>query len=76
MLTTPAPTTDRLLTVRQVAGLLGVSTRLIFKLRAAGKLPRDLRVGHAVRFAEQDIRAWIAAGCPRREDFERAVAGV
>lgn len=53
-----------LVTARDVAAMLGVSTATVWRLRSAGKLPPPLKVGGAVRWRKADIEAWVRAGCP------------
>lgn len=48
-----------LLTVRVVAGRLGVSTATVYKLVAQGDLPH-LRVSNAIRVAPTDLDSYIA----------------
>jgi excisionase family DNA binding protein len=48
-----------LLTVRVVAGRLGVSTATIYKLVAEGDLPH-VRVSNAIRVAPADLDAFVA----------------
>lgn len=58
---------------------LGVSVRHIRRLNAAGKLPRPVRLGRLVRWAADEIRDWLAAGCPDRQSWQaakNATAGV
>jgi len=54
----------QLLRDEQVAKLLGVSRRQIWKLLSAGVMPEPVRVGGSVRWREADIVNWIQAGCP------------
>lgn len=54
----------RLLTVDDVAAMLGVSGRHIYRLADAGKMPRPVKLGGAVRWDRLAIADWIAAGCP------------
>ncbi len=49
------------LTVREVAGLLKVSTATVYRLVAEGRL-RHVRVSNAIRVPAQEIQA-IVAGC-------------
>jgi prophage regulatory protein len=60
----------RLLDVRQVAELLGVSSRQVYRLTDGGALPRPLRLGGSVRWDRDAIDRWIAAGCPRSGEQE------
>lgn len=51
---------EPLLSIVEVAKLLGVSKRLIERDRAAGKFPRqDLTIGKLPRWKPETIRAWI-----------------
>lgn len=54
---------EGLLTARQVASILNVSTRTLWRLKSAGKLPGAVRVGGSVRWRKNDLREWIAGGC-------------
>jgi excisionase family DNA binding protein len=49
-----------LLTVRQVAELLGICERTAFELTRTGRLPA-VRIGRAVRYAPADVAAFIEA---------------
>lgn len=50
--------TDRLLTAPEVARILHVSRTLIYWLIGRGDLP-TVRIGHALRFRSEDVRAYI-----------------
>ena len=53
-----------LLDVRQVAALLTCSTRHVYRLTDAGRMPRPVNLGRLVRWRRAEIEAWIAEGCP------------
>lgn len=53
-----------LATPKQVAELLQVSTRTLWRMRSAGSLPTPVRLGAAVRWRRDEIEAWIQQGCP------------
>jgi excisionase family DNA binding protein len=53
-----------LLTVGDVAELLGCSTRNVYRLADSGRMPRPLRIGGMVRWPRATIEAWIADNCP------------
>ncbi|MFN7878277.1 MAG: helix-turn-helix transcriptional regulator [Pirellula sp.] len=53
-----------MLKVDDVATLLAISTRQVFRLSDSGKMPRPLKLGGAVRWRRGDVEAWIAKGCP------------
>jgi predicted DNA-binding transcriptional regulator AlpA len=50
---------------------LGLSDRTVRRLDAAGKIPRALRVGGSKRWRLDEIRDWLAAGCPDRARWEQ-----
>jgi excisionase family DNA binding protein len=50
---------DRLLSVDEVALLLGVPVATIYAWRYRGTGPRGLRVGRHLRYRRCDINAWI-----------------
>jgi excisionase family DNA binding protein len=49
---------ERLLTVREVAAVLGVATSTVYQLCAAGKL-RHCRVSNAIRCAPTDVAVFV-----------------
>ena len=53
-----------LLTIRQIAGILGCSTRHVQRLADGGKMPRPIRLGTLLRWPRQVIEDWVAASCP------------
>ena len=59
-----APDVSALLDVGQVAALLRCSSRHVFRLSDAGKMPPPVRLGAAVRWPRQAVLGWIAGGCP------------
>jgi excisionase family DNA binding protein len=50
--------------VQEVARMCSCSTRHIWRLADAGKMPAPIRLGALVRWNRQVIEQWIAAGCP------------
>jgi excisionase family DNA binding protein len=50
---------DRLLTLQEVASLVGVSVRKVYRLIHDGALPRPLKVGRAARIPESEVAAFI-----------------
>jgi predicted DNA-binding transcriptional regulator AlpA len=47
----------------EAAALAGVSRATWHRLRAAGKIPRAMRLGGCVRWSRAELVAWIGAGC-------------
>ncbi len=58
------------LAARDVARLLGISERHLWSLNASGNCPRPIRMGRSVRWRRDELKAWVAAGCPSRENWE------
>jgi excisionase family DNA binding protein len=54
----------RLGKVNDVAEVLSVSDRHVYRLNDAGKMPQPIKLGGAVRWDMELIQDWIAAGCP------------
>jgi len=59
-----------MLTVDQVAGVLGCSPRTVRRLTDSGRMPRPIRLGALLRWPRQTIESWIRQGCPRAKDME------
>ena len=63
----------RLLSVKDLAKVLAISVRTVWRLRSAGKLPSPVLVDSSCRWVERDIERWINLGCPGRQAFEAQV---
>lgn len=60
-----------LIRVADVAALLDVSVRSVWRMDKSGKLPAPVTVGVAAkRWRKSEILAWIGSGCPDRETWE------
>lgn len=56
---------EQLLTVGEVAKLLGASQRSVWAWASSGKIPRPLRIGHrSVRWRRRDIQEWLQHAQP------------
>lgn len=53
-----------------VARLLQISTRQVWRLHSLGQLPKPVRLGACVRWRVQEIRDFVDAGCPSRQEWE------
>jgi predicted DNA-binding transcriptional regulator AlpA len=53
-----------MLTASELAVMLHISTRSLWRMLSAGQLPNPVRLGGAVRWPVEEIKKWIAAGCP------------
>ena len=54
-----------LLPTAEVAKMLGVGERSVWRWSRSGAMPAPVRIGNAVRFRRREIEEWIANGCPR-----------
>ncbi len=63
-----------LLDVQAVAALLGCSTRTIYRLTDADRMPRPVRLGTLVRWNRDELLNWIASGCTPRESSNGGVS--
>ena len=61
-----------LLTIRQIAVILGCSTRHVQRLADGGKMPRPIRLGTLLRWPQLVIEEWVASGCPVSRSPQRA----
>lgn len=59
----PNPQPAALLDVRAVAELLSCSTRHVYRLADAGKMPAPIRLGSLVRWSPTSLNEWLAGGC-------------
>jgi predicted DNA-binding transcriptional regulator AlpA len=53
-----------LVTALELARLLHVSLRTLWRLSSASLIPEPVRLGGTVRWRLDEIKNWIAAGCP------------
>jgi predicted DNA-binding transcriptional regulator AlpA len=57
-----------------VGALLGLSSRSVRRLDSSGRLPRPVRCGGSVRWRLDELRLWVAAGCPDRSTWDETQA--
>ena len=55
--------TTTLLDVQEVASLLNCSTRHVYRLADAGRMPHALKLGALVRWNRATLEEWIDNGC-------------
>ena len=53
-----------LVSAGNLAEMLQVSKRTLWRLLSAGQLPPPVRVGGSVRWRFQEVQNWINRGCP------------
>lgn len=61
---------ELLLTARQASKRCAKSLRTWRSWDSAGWIPRPVRIGRSTLWRADELRAWIAAGCPRRADWK------
>ena len=59
-----------LLSASEAAALCGSSVRQWWRLQASGKVPAPVMMGSRKRWRRDDLRRWIDAGCPCRNEWE------
>lgn len=52
-------TLEKLLTVKEVAELLGVPVSTVYQWRYQGEGPPSLKLGRHVRYRPSDVEAWL-----------------
>ncbi len=65
----PDPAT-LLVTAKQAAAMCAKSLRTWWTWHAAGWIPRPVRIGRSTLWRTDELRQWVAAGCPRRTEWE------
>ncbi|HPS55666.1 MAG TPA: helix-turn-helix domain-containing protein [Sedimentisphaerales bacterium] len=63
-------TQNQLLAAKDLAEMLSVSVRTIWRLRSAGKLPKPVSIGGSIRWKLSDIELWQNLECPDQKTFE------
>ncbi len=53
-----------LIDVREVARMLSISERHIWRSEDRGLMPRGVRIGASVRWSRSALEKWINDGCP------------
>jgi len=60
-------TPEHLLKADEVGKMLNLSTRQVYRLEKEGKMPAAVHV----RWLESEINAWLKAGTPDRQTWEK-----
>jgi excisionase family DNA binding protein len=58
------PETTLLLTAKELAAMLGISKRTLWRLLSAGKVSKPVRFGRNTRWRVAEVKEWIDLGCP------------
>ena len=62
--------TSLLISAKQAAEMCGKSLRTWRAWDAAGWIPRPVRIGRSTLWRLDELRAWVTASCPRRDEWE------
>jgi excisionase family DNA binding protein len=54
----------KLINAEELARLLDVSERTLWRLLSGGKLPQPVRIGRNTRWRLEEVSDWIQKGCP------------
>lgn len=74
--TAPTPTVEPLLVGADVAGpLCGRSEASWWRDHAAGRIPAPLKLGGRTLWRVEELRRWVAAGCPCRRVWDAMEKG-
>lgn len=65
----PLSSVPLLLDAQAAAAALAISIRTLRAWDSSGRLPAPRRIGRMTRWDAAELRAWVAAGCPRREEW-------
>ena len=64
------PSPPLLLTARKAAAICGKSLRTWRTWDSAGLIPKPIRICRSTLWRAKELEKWVAAGCPRREEWE------
>jgi excisionase family DNA binding protein len=59
-----APIEQPLIGIKDVAGMIGCSSRHVARLAKNNHLPAPVKVGRLTRWRKAEIQEWILRGCP------------
>lgn len=54
----------RLIAADELARMLDVSTRTVWRLLSTGRMVQPVRIGGSVRWRLDEVKEWINNGCP------------
>ncbi|MFO0941532.1 MAG: helix-turn-helix domain-containing protein [Pirellulales bacterium] len=65
------PQLPSLLTIQELAAVLKISQRSIWRLVSNGQLVKPIRIGGSVRWRVQDVKEWVDNGCDAEKQKPR-----
>lgn len=62
--------TPSLITTKQLAEMLSISTRQLHRMRSKGKIIQPIKLGRMTRWVLEDVEEWVRTGCesPHRQE--------
>lgn len=54
----------KLINAEEMARLMQISERTLWRLLSGGKLPQPVRIGRNTRWRLEEVAEWIQKGCP------------
>jgi predicted DNA-binding transcriptional regulator AlpA len=57
-------TAPRLINAEELARMMDISERTLWRLLSGGKVPQPVRIGRNTRWRLAEVAAWIERGCP------------
>jgi excisionase family DNA binding protein len=66
-----AASSPLLITAEEVARMMNVSTRTLWRLLSAGRFPKPVRFGGNTRWRVAEVLRWIEDGCPQQSPTGR-----
>ena len=63
-MSTDAATTPKLINAEELARLMQISERTLWRLLSGRKLPQPVRIGRNTRWRLAEVEQWIERGCP------------
>ncbi|AMV32559.1 Prophage CP4-57 regulatory protein (AlpA) [Pirellula sp. SH-Sr6A] len=65
----------RLIGITELAELLGVSGRQVYRLMNDGLMPPPVRLGGSLRWDRLAVDQWIQSGCPKTSSPQASKGG-
>ena len=54
----------KMITAEDLANLMQISERTLWRLLSGGKIPQPVRIGRNTRWRLAEVEEWIQRGCP------------
>jgi len=64
-----------LVDTREAAKLLNLCGKTLYSMEKDERMPRSIKIGRAVRWNREELRAWVNAGCPSVDEWQWPARG-